>query len=279
MKRVTLLIALWAATVAVAQEPQAEALESNGGLHGVVGGSWDSQYVWRGFDLSYGNSVVHAFTNLNLFDTGFGVSAVGHQGISEALGDLQRWDGTVYYQNGLFAGESYATNFRLGFVYYYYPKANFGLTEDLMEGNAILAWPNLLPIKGLQPSYVFAYMRPGRSNPWKHVANPAFDNNATGMFHIAMLDYAFTVPTLLPWMDEQMIKLHSEVVYNSGVSPFGREVNSGFSDAVVGASTDFTFGANNNIVLTPAVYYQFSLEETVNPDNEFWGGISLKYLF
>jgi hypothetical protein len=279
MKRATLLLALWVATAAVAQESQTEPTESQPALHGMFGGSWDSQYVWRGFDVFGDEAAASVLANVNLFDTGFGVSAVGHQSLSEGFGDLQRWDGTVYYQNGLFGGESYATNFRFGFVYYYYPRTNHGLTEDLMEGHVILAWPNLLPIKGLQPSYVFAYMRPGQKNPWAEVENPDFDDNATGMFHIAMLDYIFAVPAVLPWMDQQMIKLHSEVVYNSGVSPFGTKVQSGFSDVVVGASTDFTFGADNNIVLTPALYYQFSLEDSVNPDNEFWGGVSLKYLF
>jgi len=279
MRCAILVIVLCAATVAAAVESQTESWQSEPALHGMIGGSYDSQYVWRGFDLSKGDPVVDVLANVNLFDTGFGISAVGHQGLSEAFGSLQRWDGTVYYQNGLFSGEPYATNFRLGFVYYYYPKTNFGFTEDLMEGHLILSWPNLLPVQGLQPSYVFAYMRPGMKNHWAEVRKPDFEDNATGMFHIAMLDYVFTVPTVLPWMDEQMIKLHSEVVYNGGVSPLGDKVQSGLSDVVLGASTDFTFGADNNIVLTPAIYYQFSLEESVNPDNEFWAGISLKYLF
>jgi hypothetical protein len=281
MRHVVLAIALLAATVAVAQESQDELSESRGGLHGVAGASWDSQYIWRGFNVFnnnviHGNSAINALVDLNLFDTGFGVSAVGHQSLSDALGELQRWDGTVYYQNGLFTGESYATNFRLGYVYYYYPKDNFGLTQDLMEGHVVLSWPSLLPVKGLQPSYAFAYMRPGMKHDW---LDPSFGDNSTGMFHIAMLDYAFTVPALLASMDDQAIKLHSELVYNTGVSPFGTQVKSGFSDAVVGASTDFAFGANRNIILTPSVYYQFSIEETVNPDNEFWAGISLKYAF
>jgi hypothetical protein len=284
MKHVVLSIALLAATVAVAQESQDDLSESKGGLHGIVGATWDSQYIWRGFnvfgnDVVRGNSAAHALVDLNLFDTGFGVSAVGHQSLSNAFGELQRWDGTVYYQNGLFGGETFATNFRLGYVYYYYPKPNYGMTQDLMEGHAVLSWPNLLPIKGLQPSYAFAYMLPGMKNHWAEFVNADFGDNSTGMFHIAMLDYAFTVPALLASMDDQAIKLHSEVVYNSGVSPFGNEVKSGFSDAVVGASTDFAFGANRNIILTPFVYYQFSVEETVNPDNELWGGISLKYAF
>ena len=245
----------------------------------MVGATWDSQYVWRGFDIFGDKSALHALADLNLFDTGFGVSAVGHQGLSKGFGDLQRWDGTFYYQNGLFAGETLATNYRLGYVYYYYPKPNFGLTQDLMEGHLVLSWPNLLPIKGLQPSYVFAYVLPGAKNHWAQSVNPDFNHNSTGMFHIAMLDYAFTLPALLPSMDDQVIKLHSEAVYNSGVSPLGAKVHSGISDAVLGASTDFAFGAGRNIVLTPYVYYQFSFENTVNPDNEFWAGISLKYTF
>jgi hypothetical protein len=279
MKHVVLSVVLLAATVAVAQQSPGDLSESKGGLHGMVGATWDSQYVWRGFDVFDNKNAVHVLADLNLFDTGFGISAVGHQTPSLPFGDMQRWDGTAYYQNGLFAGGPFATNFRLGYVYYYYPRPNQGRTEDLMEGHMVLAWPSLLPIKGLQPSYVFAYMRPGKSNPWIHSANPGFNENATGMFHIAMLDYAFTVPAIIPSMDDQVVKLHSEAVYNTGVSPFGTKVKSGLSDAVIGASTDFAFGAGKNIILTPAVYYQFSFENTVNPDNELWAGVSLKYAF
>jgi len=279
MQRVIFSVLLLAAATAVATESQNEFSESQKAPQAMVGATWDSQYVWRGFDVFRDASALHVLADMSLFDSGFGVSAVGHQSLSDAFGSLQRWDGTLYYQNVLGGGGPLATNFRLGYVYYYYPKLNFGLTQDLMEGHVVLSWPNLLPIPGLQPSYVFAYMWPGMSNPWAEQVTPRFGHNSTGMFHIAMLDYAFTVPSIIPRMDEQVLRLHSELVYNSGVSPFGTKVSSGFSDAVVGASTDFAFGAARNIVLTPAVYYQFSLEETVNPDNEFWAGISLKYAF
>jgi hypothetical protein len=279
MRHAVLVIALWAAAVAAGQDSSDDLSESQGGLHGVVGAVWDSQYIWRGFDIFNDKSAVHALVDLNLFDSGFGVSAVGHQGLSEAFGDLQRWDGSIYYQNGLWAGETLATNYRLGYVYYYYPKTNFGLTQDLMEGHVVLAWPNLLPIKGLQPSYVFAYMWPGMKNHWAQFENQDFNYNSTGMFHIGMLDYAFTVPALLPSMDDQVIKLHSEIVYNGGVSPYGNKIKSGFSNAVFGASTDFAFGADKNIILTPAVYYQLSLRSDVDNENEFWAGVSLKYAF
>jgi len=279
MKCVVFAVVLLVAITAGATEPQDEFSESQKAPQTMVGVTWDSQYIWRGFDVFRDGSAVHVLADISLFDTGFGVSAVGHQSLSDAFGSLQRWDGTLYYQNVLWSGELLATNFRLGYVYYYYPKTNVGLTQDLMEGHVVLSWPNLLPIKGLQPSYAFAYMRPGMKNHWAEAGNPDFDHNSTGMFHIAMLDYAFTVPAPIPSMDDQVIKLHSEAVYNSGMSPFGTNVTSGFSDVVIGASTDFAFGADKNIILTPAVYYQFSLEKTVNPENEFWAGVSLKYAF
>jgi len=269
---------LLAAAAAVAQDAQDEFAESPKEPHAMIGTTWDSQYIWRGFDIFRDAGAIHVMADLNLFDSGFGVSAVGHQSLSDGFGELQRWDGTLYYQNVLWSGEPLATNFRLGYVCYYYPKTNFGLTQDLMEGHVILSWPNLLPIQGLQPSYAFAYMWPGRENHWAQSANPTFNDDCRGMFQIFMLDYAFLVPGLLS-ADDQVVKLHSELVWNGGLSPLGAKVNSGISDAVIGASTDFVFGADRNIVLTPAIYYQFSFEETVNPDNEFWASVSLKFAF
>jgi hypothetical protein len=277
MMRVILAAVLLMATAAVAEESPDDFLESPPAPQTMIGASWDSQYIWRGFDVFDDDGAAHVMADMGLFGGDFGVSVVGHQSLGESFGDLQRWDGTFYYQGGLFAGEPLATNFRLGYVYYYYPRANEGRTQDLMEGHAVLSWPNLLPIQGLQPSYAFVYMFPGRDSHWAERANPGFDDNSKGMFHIFMLDYAFTIPVV--GLDEQVIKLHSELVYNDGVSPFGNAVDSGLSHAVLGASTDFAFGLARNLVLTPAVYYQLSMEDSVNPDDEFWASLSLKYAF
>ena len=89
---------------------------------------------------------------------------------------------------------------------------------------------------------------------------------------------------------EHLIKLHGELVYNDGVTPVsgllggqGRiHVNPDhdLSNAVLGASTDLYFGKAKNIVLTPSVYYQITMESTVNrDDDELWAGMSLKYSF
>jgi hypothetical protein len=279
MRHIVFSVLLLAATLARAQEGLYDVPESPGEPQTMVGASWESQYIWRGFDVFGGDSALHVMADMALWGTGFGVGVVGHESVPKEFGDFQRWDGTFYYQSGLLAGEPLATNYRLGYVYYYYPKHNFGQTNDLMEGHIVLSWPNLVPIRGIQPSYAFAYIWPGRSNPWTELENPEFRNNARGTFHIFMLDYAFTIPALMTVLDDHVTKLHAELVYNDGVSPFGTPVNAGLSHAVLGLSTDFAFGAARNLVLTPAVYYQFSFEDSVNPDNEFWAGISLRFAF
>ncbi len=248
-----------------------------GDLHGTVGVTFDSMYVWRGFRVFENKPALHLLADLNLFDTGLGISVTGHRSIYDDwdLEDRERWDYTAYYQNSLFTGETYATNFRLGFVYYNFSRLGKRRNMDLMEGHAVLSWPNLLPIKGLCPSYVVARMFPANDD-----SDDNWPNEADGYFHILMLDYGFTVDGIVSWVDQHLIKLHSEIVYNEGVTLDPRYPNPefGISHAVVGASTDMDL--THGITLTPSVYYQFTLEDTINDnDDEMWASLSLTYSF
>lgn len=109
MTRVVFSWVLLAAAAAVAGEAQDDFFESPQEPHAMVGVTWESQYIWRGFDIFNDEGAIHAMADLNLFDSGFGVSAVGHQSISDAFGELQRWDGTFYYQNVLAGGVRHGT--------------------------------------------------------------------------------------------------------------------------------------------------------------------------
>ena len=109
-------------------------------------------------------------------------------------------------------------------------------------------------------------------------SGPRIRGSASGWLHILMLDYGFTVPGVLPDIPEHLIKLHSEIVYNDGVHPLGANVDQDWSHAVFGASTDIDL--TSSITLTPAVYYQVTLEESINPDSdELWMSLNLKYSF
>jgi hypothetical protein len=179
----------------------------------------------------------------------------------------------------LAGGEPYATNYRIGYVYYNYPD-NSPSSWDLQEMHLILSWPNVLPVKGLCPSYVLVKMWPSESNSYVEGWWP--DRNVSGFAHILMLDYGFTIPGLLPETPEQLVKLHSEVVFNDGISPAGTNVDQDWSNAVFGVSTDFDLG--NNLTITPAVYYQIRMDRSImlgpNPHKEeAWASVGLKYTF
>lgn len=246
-----------------------------GQLHGMVDLTWDSKYIWRGFDVYDDKSATHLLADLSLFDTGFGANVVGHRANSSGFEDRERWDFMGYYRNALFPGEPHATNFRVGWVYYNYPELNRGESIDLQEGQLIVAWPHLLAVEGLQPSYALIKLWPARSES-------RLPDAASGWLHILMLDYVVSVRRLVPEWPDYTIRLHSEVVYNDGVTPLPEHPNPDhdWSNAVFGASMDVALSPDRSVVFTPAVYYQITLEETVNEDeDELWASLSLRYTF
>jgi len=272
---VCLTVVLAVAATTWAQDWEGDVLPVDNDLHGTFGVTYDSQYVWRGFDVFANRSAVHVVADLNLFNSGFGISAVGHRANSSGFEANERWDSTLYYQNGLFQGGPGATNFRLGWVYYAYPHRNSGESIDLQEGHAILSWPSLLPIKGLCPSYVLVKTWPARSDS-------ILPEAASGFLHILMLDYGFTVPGVLPNIPEHLIRLHGEIIYNDGVTldTLGRFPNPdhGWSNGVLGVSTDLNLGSS--ITLTPGLFYQARLEDTINDtSDDMWFSLGLTYSF
>lgn len=281
MKQVVFLSTVAVLLVATGLAQAWEIPGVQGELHGVVDLSIQTQYIWRGFDVYNDTSAVQASVDLDLFQTGLGVSVMGHR--ANATNEYEapsldpanphsgeRWDFTLYYQNSLFGDEPYATNYRLGWVYYNYPEVP-AKAFDLQELHGILSWPNVLPVKGLVPSYVLVKL-------WPSESGSTVGGNASGFAHILMLDYGLAVPGLFPEVPEQILNLHSELVYNDGVHPGGGVVDHDWSNAVLGASTDFDLGYN--VTLTPALYYQVTMDKSVNEDkDEVWATLSAKYTF
>jgi len=265
-----------------AQEWEGDLLGIKGDLHGSVGLTWDSKYLWRGFDIYDDKSALHLRADIDLFETGFGLSVMGHRAGSGGFEDKERWDFAPFYQNSLFKDEPYVTQFRVGWVYYAYPELNEGQSLDMQEAHLLLSWPEILPVKGLCPTYELVKMWPSDSDT--RLAD------GSGWLHILMLDYGFSIPSLIsPDAKDQIVRLHSEVVFNDGWSPTpARPVNDwrfvypnpdhGWSHAVFGASTDFNLGYG--FTFTPAIYHQITMEDTVNEDNEeTWAGLTLKWSF
>ncbi|UCG47842.1 MAG: hypothetical protein JSU94_20485 [Phycisphaerales bacterium] len=271
---------LFSAVFLLAATGLAQAQE--GGLHGSFDLTYQSKYVWRGFDVYGDKSAVQPTIDLDLFGTGLGLSLQGHRANSSGYELAERWDYTLYYQNRLFADQPVETLYRLGWVYYNYP--DLSCTDaDLQELHAILSWPKILGVKGLVPTYVLVKLWPssggslvaGRVDLTKGIPSTG---TASGFAHIFMLDYGLPIKGLMPDVPEQTLKFHSELVFNDGVGPAGQNVDHDWSNAVLGISTDFELA--KNLVLTPGVYHQMTFESTVNDDkDETWVTVGLTYKF
>ena len=273
-KRVLLAVIVMVATAGFVQAQDSE-------LHGVIDLTYQSKYVWRGFDIFGDKSAFQPTVDLDLYGTGFGVSAQGHMANSSEFEQSgpgvagKRWDYTLYYQQRLFGDESYAINHRLGWVYYNYPQTDEA-DYDLQELHSIFSFPNLLPVEGLVPTYILVKLYPHSADSL--TGSAASPGTSSGWAHIFMLDYGIPMPAMMPSQPEQILRIHAEAVYNDGVHPGGGNADQDWSNAVFGIDTDFDLG--NNMTLTPGLYHQVTMDKSVNSDkDETWGTLSLKYKF
>jgi hypothetical protein len=281
MRRLVVLAMVLSATaVAWGEGWEGDLLNIGNNIDGTLGVTYDSMYVWRGFRVFDNKSAVHILGDVTIADTGFGISAFGHRANSSGFENAERWDYTAYYQNALFTDEAYATNFRLGWVYYNYPHRNEAERIDLQELHAVMQWPKILGVDGLCPSYVAVKMWPARHGE-------ALPDASSGFAHIFMLDYSFSLDLENAALPQPVVRLHSEVVYNDGVTPTPAVPNPDhdWSDAVFGVSTDLDFSEMvglkaSSLVFTPGVFYQITMDKSVDPKgNELWSSFGLKYSF
>ena len=263
------------------------------GLHGSVDLTYQSKYIWRGFDVYGDKSAMQPSIDLDLFGTGLGVNVMGHRANSSEYEASERWDYTLYYQNGVFMDEAFALMYRLGWVYYNFPEHN-PEDSDLQEIHTVLSFPKVIP-GGLVPTYVLVKLWPTSSGSFVaknydlagelvyHPMAGAFvpppsKGTASGWAHIFMLDYPLTVSGILPDTPEQVFNLHTELVFNDGVGPGGQDVDSDWSNIVFGVTTGIDL--SDELVLTPGIYHQITMEETVNSDkDETWATLSMTYKF
>jgi hypothetical protein len=269
---VTVVFLLVVGSFAQAQDPE---------LHGSVDFTYQSKYVWRGFDVYDDKSAMQPSLDLDLFGTGFGVNLMSHRANSSGFEATERWDYMLYYQNILCPDQTHALMYRLGWVYYNFPQGH-NQDADLQEMYAILSLPKICP-SGIIPTYVLAKLSPNSSsslvasNVDLSTGLPS-KGTASGWAHIFMLDYPLTVGGILPDTPEQVFNLHSEVIFNDGVGPAGQDVDSDWSNAVFGVTTGIDL--TDDIVLTPGVFHQITMEESVNDDkDETWVNLSMTYKF
>ncbi|TFG49050.1 MAG: hypothetical protein E4H40_03595 [Candidatus Brocadiia bacterium] len=258
------LILLCTAGLAVAAEKE---------LTGTIDVTYNSRYIWRGFDLyTNDHSEIQPSIDLDLYGTGLHAKVWMSRANGSGFENQEEFDYTLYYVNSLFEGETYKTNYTIGWTYYDYPDQP-STAADAQEAFAKVAFPHLCPMEsGIVPSYTVIKMWPAKEHS---AAVDAFTDS--GWLHVFGLDYALKVPELM----EQPINLHWETVYNDGTGvnyeTQTTNVDHDWSHMMMGASVNFDLA--KNLTLTPGVYYQNSWEDTVNDDDETWFSIKLAYTF
>ena len=235
-------------------------LAAEGELSGSVDFTYSSRYIFRGIDVYKDNhSAIQPSINLDLFGTGFGANIWYSRANTSGYEEKSEIDYTLFYGNKLFEGEAYQMNYALGWTYFNYPKAN-RKTTAMQEVFGSVSMPDICPM-GFVPSYTVI-------STWPSQGDSDLSDAASGWIHVIGLGY--DLQDILP---EQPIHLQADVVYNDGA--YG--VDNDWSHVLFGASTGFDLG--NDLTFTPGIYYQISMEDTVNTSNEFWFSTSISYNF
>jgi len=175
-------------------------------------------------------------------------------------------DFIVHYRRDLFPEENWVTSFHAFADYWIYPHQTNDETGRQFRGikyKAGVSMPHLLPLFGayLVPEYNYYY--------WQAVDTDAFEEDGA---HELFLRYGLPLGKFMPAQEGQTLSLGTSVTYHQGA--FGNE--SGFSHCTAHAATSMHFGP---VTFTPAVNYQWSFEDTINEDDEFWASVSLSTTF
>lgn len=206
-----------------------------------IGVSYTDKVVWRGFELIDESDAIAPQINADI--GGIGISARGLLVEETDYKDIDNWDAQVSIKKTV---EPFEVT--TGFSYYDYPDSGIEFQE---------LWATVgLPVGPVTPRYTLV-----------RAENDGLASDA-GWLHVAGVDLELT-----PDAD-----LFAEAVYNDGFSPFGVEIESDWSHLTVGASLDVPVGGQ--LVLTPAVYYQRTLEAAINPErDQVWYAVGLCYRF
>lgn len=253
--------------------------------------TWVSKHLWYGVDVLDDKGAFQPSVDVDLFGSGFSINvwasyptAVGDMnkgggsaGTSRV--DATRYDYTAAYSTVFCEGEPGAVAVTAHWRYYDFIDQQ-NEAGDAQEAGVQIALPELCPA-GVVPSYFVGRIWPAAGSAGTNSAGtpkPDLPMDYDGWVHIFGLAYDWKLPGLTPDTPEQVISLSAAAVYNDGFTDNAAgTVDHDWSHALFGVSTSLELA--ENVHLTPAVYYQSSWEDSVNPEDEivFSIGASCKF--
>jgi hypothetical protein len=239
--------------------------------------AWASKYIWRGLDLGDNKAAFQPSINFDLWGSGFSANVWGSwlggdtNGAESAL-PTEELDYSLTYANSLMSGDAAQVDYALTWTYYNYYTHNPSFS-DMQDLALALSMPKVFGESGFVPKYTVAYSWSGRPGPTPGAMSSRLEG-AAGFVHIVGLDYNFTAADL-------PMTLSASAVYNDGT--YGThegagEVDHDWSHIVWGWSTSFKCPLTG-AKFTPGIYYQTSMDDSVNKSDEFWTTLSYKFSF
>jgi hypothetical protein len=255
MMKIRLVWAVLAMAMALAPAAQAQWSPTTDEAAVTFDNDFSTQYNWRGYDTFDDHGAWMPSVNVDLYGTGWSFNVWGAQPFGSGSENFTELDYTLQYGNTAYEGEAHQVDYFVNYIYYDFPKT--GSSGDAQEVGVGVAFPNLIESHGnaIVPSYFV-------SKFWLS------QGGESAGFHRGALETQVEVPGC-----PQALDLFTDIWYNDGALGADHE----WSHATVGVSTDIE--ADDNLTLTPYVRYQISMDDSVNEDNEVWGGLLASYRF
>jgi len=219
--------------------------------------TWVSKYIWRGQDLYDDHAAFQPSINLDLFGTGFSINVWSSSACGSGFVDSDELDYSVAYENSLLSDTAFETDYEIRWLYYDYFRMSSG-EADAQEFDFCFSWPQIFPF-GLTPTYMLSYLYAAKGS------SPAANLEMEGFAHT----FGFTCDVNAPQTDLPLA-FSWDITYNDGQG--GRDIDHDWSHITWGLSTSLDVGPGS---FTPAVFYQTSMDDSINNENELW--VSLSY--
>ncbi len=227
----------------------------------------NSKHIWNGIDAFDDHGVIIPSVKMTFGDSGLSGMIMESYPLSSGLENSVQRNFALFYTGAILQDTSWATNYVLNWWYYGLPNISDG-KSDSQEFGSTLFWPGLIPVSygSLTPSYYLSYIWASRSN--------SNIKECEGFIHVLGLNYDFDIPNFWPDGTKQSFRLHGDFTYNDGFAASAIEHE--WSHLTLAINTKIT---KENWTITPSLNYQISMEDSVNPENEFWCGINATYKF
>jgi hypothetical protein len=232
---------------------------------------WASKTMFRGMDVGDNKAAFMPTATFDLWGTGFSSEIMGWwnggpTNGAEAPLPTEKYEYRLAYSNSFNKGDTAQVDYNLKWTYadYYAHNDSYNDYQDLA---LTLSLPKVWDC--VVPHYTFAYTWSGWPGDSGGLLGTKLSGGA-GFYHIVGVDYNFKVA-------DQPLTFSAEATYNDGVfAYYGKTSDHDWSHVTWGLRTAFKLGCGTFV---PGIYYQTSLDDSVNKNDEFYTVMAYKIGF